>query len=491
MEITLFTNLRFHLICLLPMLASVPANASSAPSSPDGNAPTLSIESIAFKLRDGSTIAAERGSFKVPERRRKAGSRHITISFVRFKSTNPHPGAPIVYLAGGPGGSGIDAAKGPRQPIFLALRAVADVIALDQRGTGLSNAIPPCTAIAPFDPADGITETNLTGYYRRTLSTCITKWRAAGVTVEGYNTLENADDVNDLRKALGAPKLQLWGISYGAHLALATMRRHPATIERAVLASAEGMDQTVKLPAAIDAALGRIAAVADRTGGGDLLATIRRVHARLDAKPVVLTVGDVSGSLAFTMDSFALRMLAGGIAKNPRGIGNLQGIYAAFDAGQENAFAPMLYGMLLKDPLVMTGMPELMDLASGITASRRAIVERQARIALTGQATNFPMPQIERSEPGLDLGDNFRREVRSAIPTLLFSGDLDVRTPLEEQTAATAGLQRLTRIIVRNGGHDLFEADPRISSIIVAFFGGKTVDTAPLTVALPMPDQAG
>jgi hypothetical protein len=65
-----------------------------------------------------------------------------------------------------------------------------------------------------------------------------------------------------------------------------------------------------------------------------------------------------------------------------------------------------------------------------------------------------------------------------------------VRTPLEEQTAATVGLQRLTRIIVRNGGHDLFEADPRISSIVAAFFGGKTVNAVPLTIALPVAEQA-
>ena len=486
-EEPLLKNLRLCLLCLLSGLVSAPGLAAATPTNRD--TPKLTIEPIAFKLRDGSTIAAEQGSFVVPELRNDGASRRITIRFVRFKSTNPRPGAPIVYLAGGPGGSGIDAARGPRQPIFLALRAVADVIALDQRGTGLSNAIPPCTAAAALDPSGGINEVSLTGYYRRTLATCILTWRAAGVAIEGYNTLENADDVDDLRKALGVPKLQLWGISYGTHLALATMRRHPATTEQAVLASAEGMDQTVKLPAAVDVALGRIAAVANGAGGGDLLATMRRVHARLDAKPATLTVGNATGSPSFTMDSFALRMLIGGIAKNPRGIGDLQGIYAAFDAGQEQALAPMFYGMLLKGPLVMTGMPELMDLASGTSASRRIEIERQARTALAGDATNFPMPQVDLAVPGLDLGDGFRREVRSAIPTLLFSDDLDVRTPLEEQAAATAGLRRLTRIVVRNGGHDLFEADPRIAGIIVAFQEGDPVDPTPLTIVLPAPSQ--
>lgn len=472
---------RLPLLCLLATAASPAANASPARRTTHG-APVLKLQPIAFKLRDGTTIEAEQGSFDVPERRGDAASRAITIRFVRFRSTSPRPGPPIVYLAGGPGGSGIDAARGPRQPIFLSLRAAGDVIALDQRGTGLSNAIPPCTAAQPLDPAGGINEASLTSYHRRTFATCTETWRAAGLSTSGYNTLESADDLADLRKALTAPKIQLWGISYGTHLALATMRRHPAIIDRVVLASAEGMNQTVKLPGAVDAALGRIAAASNT----DLLATMRRVHERLDRNPASLSVDGPRGPIPFTMDSFALRMLAGAIAKNPDGIANLSSLYAAFDAGQEQALAPMIHGMFLKDRLVMTGMPELMDLASGISRSRRGEVDRQARTALVGDATNFPMPQLAGVAPELDLGDGFRREVRSSIPTLLFSGDLDPRTPLEEQAVATAGLRRLTRVVVHNGGHDLFEADPAIADIIASFLKGSPVTRSSLRLKPPL-----
>ena len=373
----------------------------------------------------------------------------------------------------------------PRQPIFLALRAVGDVIALDQRGTGLSNSIPPCTAAKTLDPADGITEASLTDYYRRTLTSCLATWRTAGVAVAGYNTLESADDLDDLRKALGVPKIQLWGISYGTHLALATMRRHPAIVDRVVLASAEGLDQTVKLPNAVDAAIGRIDGVSSK----GLPATMQRVHERLDRAPASLSLDGPDGPIHFKMDSFGLRMLIGAIAKNPGGIVNLTGIYAAFDAGREQTLAPTLYGIFLKDRLVMTGMPEVMDLASGISPSRLTDVDRQARTALAGDATNFPMPQLVGVAPELDLGDGYRREVRSAIPTLLFSGDLDVRTPLEEQAVATAGLRRLTTIIVHNGGHDLFETDPKIADIIANFLKGAPVTQTSITLDLPAPDR--
>jgi pimeloyl-ACP methyl ester carboxylesterase len=359
------------------------------------------------------------------------------------------------------------------------LRELGDVIALDQRGVGLSNTVPSCKASAALDPAGGLNERTFTRYYRDTLTKCVAEWRAAGVAVEGYTTPENADDLEALRLALGAPKLRLWAISYGTHLAFEMMRRHPRSVDRVVMASVEGMDQTVKLPARVDAALGRLAGAA---AANDLLATMRRVHAKLDATPQAMTVGDATGQVSFSMDSFALRSMIGGIAKNPAGIGQLAQLYGAFDAGQGQAVAPLLYGAFLSEPLTMTGMPELMDLASGISRKRLGEFGREATTAIVGTATNFPMPQVSGLVPAIDLGDAFRTDVRSSIPTLVFSGDLDLRTPLEEQAAATNGLRRLTTVVVRNGGHDLYETDPAIAGMIATFFKGGNVTQTTLTL---------
>ncbi|HWT13162.1 MAG TPA: alpha/beta hydrolase [Allosphingosinicella sp.] len=448
--------------------------------------PELHVEPYAFRLSDGTDLPAERGRFLVPEDRNDPRSRRIEIGFVRFRSTNPDPGAPIVYLAGGPGGSGVATARGPRQPIFLALRAVADVIALDQRGTGLSNHIPPCTASSRLDPAVVLNEASLTDYYRRTLADCVERWRSAGVAVAGYTTEQNADDIEDLRRALGVRRVDLWAISYGTHLAMAAMRRHPRSIGRAALASAEGMDQTVKLPAHVDAAFARI----DAAAGGGLTARMRRVHDRFDSEPQAFTAAGPDGSpMTFRSDSFPLRMMAGFVAKNPDGLAQLAGAYAALDEGQSAALAPMIFDFFYRNPLTMSGMPELMDAASGISEARLALVRRQAGDALLGSAINFPMPQLRGVVPGLDLGDRFRREIRSGHPVLLLSGDLDVRTPLEEQSAATAGLRNLRQVLVRNGGHDLFEAHPAVPGLLVDFFSGRDIATRRLD--LPPPGFAG
>ena len=462
------------LISLLLILPAAPAPA------PAQSRPQLQLEPYAFRLRDGAELAAERGRFMVPEDRNDPRSRRIEIGFVRFRSTNPDPGNPIVYLAGGPGGSGVGTARGARQPIFVALRQVADVILLDQRGVGLSNHIPPCTASRGLDPAAGLTEAALTAYHRETLRDCVARWRSAGVAVNGYTTVQSADDIEDLRRALGARQVDLWGISYGVHLGLAMMRQHPRSVGRTVFASAEGMSQTVKLPAHVDASYARI----DAAVGGGLVERMRRVHARLDAAPLTLEAGPAEARIAIRMDSFAARRMAGGLMADPAGYAQVADAYAALDAGQGQAIAQPIYDFFYRQPLSV-GMGELMDLASGITDERQRLIARQAPASALGLAVNFPMPQLRGTVPGLDLGDAFRREIRSNHPVLLFAGDLDVRTPLEEQAEATRGLTRLHRILVRNGGHNLFEAHPDVAGILIDFFSGRPVATRELTLPRP------
>jgi pimeloyl-ACP methyl ester carboxylesterase len=209
---------------------------------------------------------------------------------------------------------------------------------------------------------------------------------------------------------------------------------------------------------------------------------MRRVHSKYDAAPQAFTL---AGGATFRTDSFPLRMMAGILPKNPDGIAQLAGAYQALEAGQTRALAPLVWGFFFKDPLTMSGMPELTDIASGITDSKLALVRRQAPDSLLGTATNFPMPQLRGAVAGLDLGDGFRREISSDIPVLLLSGDLDVRTPLEEQAEATAGLKRLHRIVVRNGGHDLFEAHPAIPAILADFFAGRKVKATELVLPAP------
>jgi pimeloyl-ACP methyl ester carboxylesterase len=47
-----------------------------------------------------------------------------------------------------------------------------------------------------------------------------------------YDTLAVADDVDDIRRALGHAQLDLLGVSYGTRVVLEVVRRHPPACGR-------------------------------------------------------------------------------------------------------------------------------------------------------------------------------------------------------------------------------------------------------------------
>ena len=484
------THASLHRRTLLAAVGlAFPALAFAQAAAPPVPAPTTSPTQAGpfrFKGWRGQDTDAERGFFEVPEDRRDPNSRKIRLSYVRFASTAAKPGPPIIYLAGGPGGLATRAAGGPRFPIFMALREVADVIAFDQRGTGLSNAIPERPASTRPPPA--FTQAGLTSYFREDFQNAWADWTKAGVAMTGYNTEQNADDIDDLRRHLGAEKVDLWGISYGTHLALSVLKRHGDRVNRVALASLEGQDQTVKRPAAIDALLRQVdgllaADPAVRAAIPDLPALMRRVHAKLEASPVKLTATLNGAPVELKLGGFAIQLMAGGLIANPQTLVMLPGLYLGLDAGRTEVLAP--FANEFANLLGIAGMPEATDLASGISPARLALVRREAKTAVLGEALNFPMPQLLGAVPGVDLGEAFRASFRIDHPALLVAGTLDGRTPMSEQDVVAAQFQHKSRVIVENAGHNVFEAHPDVQGLLVRFFRGEAV--ADTRLALPPP----
>lgn len=293
-----------------------------------------------------------------------------------------------------------------------------------------------------------------------------------------------------MRTHLGSEKLSLWGISYGSHLALAAIKQMDARLERVVLASVEGLDQTVKSPAQTDAYFARLQAAIDTQPAlksllPDIVGLMRRVHTKLESEPLRIDVPGADGkSWTYTLERGDAQGFAAMSIADPAGALRLMMLYTALDQGITQ---PLLGILRPAGPISFQAMPLAMDVASGITRERLQRVRKEAGTALLGEVLNFPMPQLDGVMPELDLGDDFRSAPRSAVPTLVLSGTLDGRTYPDEQREAVAGLSQVSIVLVRNAGHNLFMTSPEVAQRIEAFMRGEVVSTDEIVVPLRLP----
>jgi pimeloyl-ACP methyl ester carboxylesterase len=448
-------------------------------SAATGQAATATLEPHAFDAPNGETVDAERGFIIVPENRGDPDSRRIELHFVRFKSTAERPGAPIVFLAGGPGGSGVGAARG-LFPLFMALREVGDVIALDQRGTGSSNAIPECLTDRRIPVAEPFRFEEAVTLLESAAADCAAFWREQGVDLAGYTAVESARDIDDLRRALGLQKVSLLGLSYGSRLAITALNVMPDGVDRAVLAAVEPPHATIKLPASLDAHVARIQAVIDADPAAaaaypDIAGLFRRAHARLDAEPLQLTAPDGSGgSTLFLFGGQEMRMLAAGGLTDPGNAALVVPIYAALAEGGSppDVLLPMMLRLRRQfDPIAFDGM-EAMDYTAGASAERLARIRDEGPSSLFGDFQSYEQ-DVLRALGLADLGEDYRAPVKTDVPTLVLTGTLDGRYDPDDEEEALRGFSRLTRVLVVNGGHNILMQDPVIGEIIVSFMQGE------------------
>ncbi|WP_228553418.1 alpha/beta hydrolase [Pseudoalteromonas sp. PPB1] len=488
-----YTHFRSYIIPVLLFLSTIMTLGAFAQ-----DLPLLTYDNeqaIIFKTQDNQQVAAFSGFVTVPENRNRAGSRDIHIHYVRFPATTKTPGSPIVYLAGGPGGSGIKTAEYAnfRFPLFMALREFGDVIALDQRGTGKSDALPACQSSISTHSAKQQTDVEVAHLYQRAALECATFWQQQGIDIKGYTTEQSAQDLNDLRRHLKADKLTLWGISYGTHLALAATKTMPNNLDKLVLASVEGLNQTVKLPAQTDAYFARVQSAINTQSKAkalypDVAGLIRRVHKRLETAPITLHISDNKGKKTdFLFQRWHMQRLASGMIADPhRGLKRLLALYRALDMG---IIEPLQHianrGYFSEAQINFRLMPLAMDIASGITQQRLEQVNHQSRSALLGPYLNFPMPQLQGVIDRLNLGDEFRAPPVSDVPTLVLSGSLDGRTYPQNQREAVRHFSRVTQVIIENAGHNLFMRSPEVTQTIRRFLADEPVKKQKIVVPLP------
>ena len=151
---------------------------------------------------------------------------------------------PVFLLAGGPGQSAIDVAS-QVMPLMSRLNNRRDIVFVDQRGTGSSAPLEcPDPQQASLDQQSGNDE------QVRQLAACRAAllklpYLHAAADLGDFTTPIAMQDLDAVRRQLGAAQVDLVGISYGTRAALEYMRQFPAHVRRAVLDSVAPPDMVL------------------------------------------------------------------------------------------------------------------------------------------------------------------------------------------------------------------------------------------------------
>ena len=448
-------------------------------------------EAYTLELGDRE-IATELARLTVPASRSRADDgATIEIAYVVLPATTSSPGSPIVYLDGGPGGAGISAAAIPYMgELFDALRQLGDVVLIDQRGTGRSI---PRLACALEEPVPGdvfASRARMLELSSAVASQCAERFRAQGIDLSDYDTVESADDLDDLRRAIGAERISLLGFSYGTHLALATMRRHGERLDRVVLIGTEGPGETYKLPSTFDTQIRTLSALAAgdpkvSAEVPDLEGMLRRVIERFEREPASVTVTDPKGekSAALTIGAEGLLYLLRRDIGDTNDLVWLPALIHELAAGGTELLeelAAKRYGQLIRGISVMS---IAMDCASGVDAERRRRIESETPGSIFGPMTNLLDPEICASVDVADLGAEYRSALESDVPTLFVSGTLDSNTPPWQAEEARKGIPNSAHLVVENAGHESTLPVPEVQASIARFLAGESLEDR--RIALP------
>jgi pimeloyl-ACP methyl ester carboxylesterase len=219
---------------LAGMITAVPAGASG------GSAAAPAAKPAWKKCATGDYPTLQCASLKVPLDHREPNGEKITLALSRVPHTAKKYQGPLLVNPGGPGGSGLTLAGFVASSLPKKVAAQYDVIGFDPRGVGKSKPSLNCRPghFSPVRPnslpsTSKIEQANLER--AESFAKACTKKYA---TVLPYiDTISAAKDIDAIREALGAKKINYFGYSYGTYLGAVYAKLFPNRVRRAVLDS--------------------------------------------------------------------------------------------------------------------------------------------------------------------------------------------------------------------------------------------------------------
>ncbi len=404
---------------------------------------------------------AQCGSYEVFEDRASGKGRKISIRIVVLPATgNERAPDPLVYIAGGPGSSAVEDASDIAQ-LFAKVRERRDLLFIDQRGTGGSNPLN-CelfkasdlqSYLGYFFPLDAVRQCREQLEPRANLAL--------------YTTLIAAEDLDEIRAALGYEQLNLFGASYGTRAALVYLRQHPKHVRTATLMGVAPTYQFMPRNFAQDMERALKGVMAECAADESCNRAFPKLRAETDAVLQQLLKGPV--------EVVVTRPGANGSPPN-RATVKLSRDLAA------EAVRYMLYNPVAASqvPLFihLAAQGDFGPLAEAALRYRRGIVSSGSNGLYLSITCAEDLPWIapgdgERLAANTFLGDyrlqqqreacalwprasipaDYREPVRSSAPVLILTGEWDPVTPPSNGEAAARHLTNSLHVIVPHGAH--------------------------------------
>lgn len=371
-----------------------------------------------------ATMAARCGTYEVWENRAARSGRKIPLRIVVLAAEDPAPRPdPVFVLAGGPGQAATEIIEAIA-PELQAVRRHRDIVLVDQRGTGGSN---------PLTCANGSAIMNAGADSVRACAAELS--RRADLTQ--YTSDNAADDLDELRAALGYRTVNLIGISYGTRLAQVYVRRHPQSVRTVTLRAIAAMGYNIPLDGARAAERELRHLLADCAADSACAAAFPRLAAELDSvsaraarEPARVRVPQPGGdSVEVVLDRSLLSATLYALLLSPMrqqmpllihraatdGLGALGPIAALV---RRAVYGPLPVGMYL-------------SIVCAEDVPRLTRAERESLATTFGGMSSSVLASCD-VWPHATVAADFHRPVAWTGPALLVSGDSDPATGVDQ-----------------------------------------------------------
>ena len=428
---------------------------------------------------EGVAGDARCGTYRVWEDRAARKGRQIDLSIIVLPALDAANRAPDPFflLSGGPGDAPSFNARFFSRA-FQDARRTRDLVLVDLRGTGRSSPLL-CPELAkPGD--DGVYDSDLLSV--AAVRACRKRLEKTA-DLRQYTTEIAVEDLEEVRQRLGYGRINLYGTSYGSRVAQVYMRRYPQSL-RAVtmkgIVPPSGASPEMHAPSgehAWQSLVARCRADAACAAAYPTLdADFRQLLTQLENNPVLSVPASgeqPAARITVTRGLFAEAFR--NVLYTPEGSAQAPALVRQLLDGDRLRLA----AIALSGRTVLGGerLAAGFFLSVSCTEDVPYLSKRADAAAAPTFGGAYRLEQQRaacREWPRGRVSRQHRQPTRSAIPTLLLSGEWDPVTPPAFGDEVVRGLPNGVHVVIRNNGHPIGNAEACIGRMVRQFLDNAT-----------------